>query len=85
MKKFDYVITDSIGIHARPAGQLVKLVKDLEAAVTIEAEGKTADLKKLMAVMSLGVKNAANVTITAEGADEELAIERLEEYFKANL
>lgn len=85
MKKFEYVITDSIGIHARPAGQLVKLVKDLDAAVTIETEGKTADLKKLMAVMSLGVKNAATVTITTEGTDEELAIERLEEYFKANL
>ncbi|MBB5194704.1 HPr family phosphocarrier protein [Anaerocolumna cellulosilytica] len=85
MKKFSYVIKDEIGIHARPAGQIVKIAKELQSNLTIDAEGKTADMKKLMAVMALGVKKGANVTITADGADEDAAIAQLEEFFKSNL
>ena len=44
MKEFKYVITDNEGIHARPAGELVKLAKSFEASVMIEKEGKKADL-----------------------------------------
>ena len=40
MKEFKYVITDNEGIHARPAGELVKLAKSFEASVMIEKEGK---------------------------------------------
>ena len=44
MKEFKYVITDNEGIHARPAGELVKLAKSFESSVMIEKEGKKADL-----------------------------------------
>ncbi|CCX89524.1 putative uncharacterized protein [Clostridium sp. CAG:590] len=94
MKEFTYVITDEIGIHARPAGMLVKeakagmLVKEAKAfasKITLEANGKTADATKLMAVMSLGVKNGAEVVIKAEGDDEDVAIAKMEEFMKENL
>ena len=85
MKEFTYVITDEIGIHARPAGMLVKEAKAFTSKVTLEANGKTADATKLMAVMSLGVKNGAEVVIKAEGDDEDAAIAKMEEFMKENL
>lgn len=85
MKEFTYVITDEIGIHARPAGMLVKEAKAFTSKITLEANGKTADATKLMAVMSLGVKNGAEVVIKAEGDDEDAAIAKLEEFMKENL
>lgn len=85
MKEFTYVITDEIGIHARPAGMLVKEAKAFTSKITLEANGKTADATKLMAVMSLGVKNGAEVVIKADGDDEDAAIAKMEEFMKENL
>lgn len=85
MKQFKYVITDEIGMHARPAGLLVKEAKAFASKITIEANGKTAEATKLMALMQLGVKKGAEVVITAEGADEEAAIAKLEAFMKENL
>ena len=53
MKQFTYVIQDPLGIHARPAGLLVKLAKQYTSAITIEKNGKTCDMRKLMAVMGI--------------------------------
>ncbi len=85
MKQFSYVITDAQGIHARPAGTLVKEVKKYESAVTIEKDGKVAKANGVLGVMSLGVKQGEEVTIKADGADEDAAIAALEAFFKANL
>ena len=85
MKQFNYVITDEIGIHARPAGLLVKEAKAFASKITIEANGKKAEATKLMAIMQLGVKKGAEVVITAEGADEDAAIAKLEAFMKENL
>ena len=54
MKSFNYVITDEVGIHARPAGMLVKEAKKYESSVTIFKGEKKADAKKLMVLMGLG-------------------------------
>ena len=43
MKEFKYVVTDNEGIHARPAGELVKLVKGFESTISIEKEGKKVE------------------------------------------
>lgn len=85
MKEFTYVIKDEIGIHARPAGMLVKEAKAFTSKITLEANGKSAEATKLMAVMSLGVKTGAEVTIKAEGDDEDAAIAKMEEFMAANL
>ena len=55
MKTFNYVITDEVGIHARPAGMLVKEVKNFESKVTLEKDGRVIDAGRLMAVMSMGI------------------------------
>lgn len=85
MKEFSYVIKDEIGIHARPAGMLVKEAKAFSSKITIEANGKSAEATKLMAIMSLGVKNGAEVVIKAEGEDEDAAIAKMKEFMESNL
>ena len=44
MKQFQYTIKDELGVHARPAGLLVKLAKQYTSAITIEKNGKTCDM-----------------------------------------
>ena len=83
MKTFQYVIKDEVGIHARPAGLLVKEVKKYQSKVTIEGNGKKSDAGKLMAVMGMGIKKDMEVTITVE--DEEQAAQAMKEFFEANL
>lgn len=85
MKQFSYVVKDELGIHARPAGQLVKAVAGFKSAITIESEKGSADMRRLMALMKLSVKQGENVTVKAEGEDEDAAIAAIEEFFKANL
>ena len=82
MKEFKYVVTDAEGIHARPAGLLVKKAGEFTSSVTID---KSADAKRIFGVMGLGVKTGEEVTITADGADEDAAIAELEAFFKENL
>lgn len=85
MKTFEYTITDEVGIHARPAGVLAKKVKEFNSVVTITKDGKSAEAKKLMAVMGLGVKKGQTVTVTVEGEDEDTAVVEIEKFFKENL
>lgn len=86
MKKFEYTITDPVGIHARPAGMLAKTAKTLDSTVTIEkAGGGSVAATKLMAVMSLGIKQGDSVLITVEGGSEESNAAVLEQFFKDNL
>ena len=85
MVSFNYVIKDEIGIHARPAGMLAKEAKAFESKITLAAKGKEADVTRLMAVMGMGIKCGDEVTVSAEGADEETAIEALKQFFEANL
>ena len=66
MKNFEYTIKDELGIHARPAGMLVKEAKKYQSKITITKEGKSAEASKLMAVMSLGVKCGQTVQIAVE-------------------
>ncbi len=70
MEQFSYKITDPSGIHARPAGLIVKEASKYKSAIKIAANGKEADAKKIFAVMSLGIRSGDEITVSAEGADE---------------
>lgn len=88
MKQFNYVITDEVGLHARPAGMLMKKAKEMKEAgvkVTVACNGKSADATKLMAIMGMGVKKDMEVEVTVEGGDEEAAAAEMEAFFKENL
>ena len=85
MKSFQYIITDEIGLHARPAGLLAQVSKPFASNITLETKDKHADAKKLMAIMAMGVKKDVKVVVRAEGVDENLAIAKLETFFKETL
>ena len=85
MQKFEYTVKDEVGIHARPAGLLVKEAKKLQSKVMITKEGKSADASKLMAVMGLGVKCGQTVEVSVEGDDEAEAFEAMKSFFETNL
>ena len=84
MKTFEYTITDPVGIHARPAGIMVKEIKKYASTVTIAKGEKSVNALKLMALMGMGIKQGDTVKVSVEGADEETAA-AIEAFFKANL
>ena len=85
MQKFTYVIKDELGIHARPAGLLVKEAKQFSSTITLECGDKKAAAKGLMGVMSMAVKQGNEVTVVVEGDDETAAVAAMKAFFEANL
>jgi phosphocarrier protein len=85
MKTFNYIITDELGIHARPAGTLVKEAKAFKSDITVAYGDKTADLKKLFAILGLGIRCGAEITFTITGEDEDECAVVLEKFMKENL
>ncbi len=86
MKSFAYTITDPVGIHARPAGLLVKEINGhAGSSVTITKGEKSVSAHRLIALMKMGVKQGDTVKVTVEGGDEETAATAIEAFFRANL
>ncbi|MDY0405251.1 phosphocarrier protein HPr [Virgibacillus sp. 179-BFC.A HS] len=85
MTEKTFTITADTGVHARPATLLVNKAGQYESEVEISYNGKKVNLKSIMGVMSLGIPKGAQITISAEGTDEEEAIKGIEEVIKEHL
>lgn len=85
MKEFEFVVTDPQGIHARPAGLLVKEAKKFESNISVFKGARKGDLKKIFTIMALGVKQGETIKVQVEGADEEQAASAVEAFLKENL
>lgn len=85
MKEFEYVIKDPVGLHARPAGLLVKQASQFKSSVMVNVNGKEGDAKKLLQMMSLGIKQGTEIKCRIEGEDETEAYEAVYGFFKENL
>lgn len=85
MKTFDYTIKDALGIHARPAGLLVKAVKASGSSVSITKGEQTVAADRLLSVMGMGIRCGDTVTVTVSGGDEEVAAKLLQEFFEKHL
>lgn len=85
MKKFSHVITDEHGIHARPAGILVKEVKEYKSSITLSCGENSCDASRLLAIMGMGVKQGNEVNVIIEGEDEVAAMAGMEKFFIENL
>ena len=85
MKEFKHVINDPMGLHARPAGMLVKACAGFASTVTVTAPTGKADAKRLMGIMRLAAKQGMELTITVEGADEDAAAAQLQAFLAENL
>ena len=85
MKEFIYTITDKLGIHARPAGMLVKEASKFKSTIQIEKNEKKGDAKKIFSVMSLAIKYDDEIKIIVNGEDENEACEELKSFFTKKL
>ncbi|QOV18136.1 HPr family phosphocarrier protein [Blautia liquoris] len=85
MQSFQYVITDELGIHARPAGILAKEAKKYQSEIKIQKGEKEASATQLLKLMGLGIKCNDQVTVCVEGEDEESACEAMKIFFQENL
>ncbi len=85
MLSFTYIIQDELGIHARPAGALLKAAKSFKSTVTVESGEKQANVTSLMAVMRMGIKKGQEVTVKIEGEDEAECLAAMKHFFQENL
>ena len=82
MEKREFHIIAETGIHARPATLLVQAASKFNSDINLEYNGKSVNLKSIMGVLSLGVGQGADVTITADGDDAKEAIEAIADTMK---
>ncbi|MDP3386717.1 MAG: HPr family phosphocarrier protein [Eubacteriales bacterium] len=77
MKSRTYTIQNSIGLHARPAALFVKQATEFDAKIKVLKDNKEADAKSIISIMALGAKKGTDIMITAEGPDDEKAVDAL--------
>ncbi|MBM7693158.1 phosphocarrier protein [Peribacillus deserti] len=82
MAEKTFTVTADTGIHARPATLLVQAAGKFDSEINLEYKGRKVNLKSIMGVMSLGIGQGAEIKITAEGSDEQDALNTLEETLK---
>ena len=70
-------IKNKTGIHARPASVFVQTASKFKSKVQIAAKGKKVDAKSILMIMSMGLSNGTEITISADGADEADAVKTL--------
>ena len=85
MKEFSYTVQDHMGIHARPAGQIVKLAKGLSSRIVISKGEKSADARRLIALMGLNVLQGETVSVSVEGEREDEDFQTMQHFFEENL
>ncbi|MFT8871106.1 MAG: phosphocarrier protein HPr [Sporolactobacillus sp.] len=78
-----FVVTDETGIHARPATVLVSEASKFDSNISIEYNGKKANLKSIMGVMALGIMQGAEFKVAAEGSDADDAVAAIEKVITA--
>lgn len=85
MIEFNHIIKDELGIHARPAGLLVKHAVKYSSSVNISVNGKVGDAKKVFSVLGLCVKQNDEIAVRIEGEDEGIASIELKKFLEENL
>lgn len=78
MKAFTAVVIDPVGLHARPATVAVSAAGKFKCNVTVACNGKSGNMKSIMSVMALGIPTKAEITITCDGDDEDVAVAEIE-------
>lgn len=85
MKEFSYTVTDAQGLHARPAGLLVRAAAEFPCDVFITNGKILRNAKRIFEVMSLGIKYGDTMILKTDGEKEDEAIEALSKFCKSNL
>lgn len=82
---YSHLVMCQEGLHARPAGQLVKLASTFQSDITIYFGGKHADAKKILSVMSLCAKQGDLIEVAIQGVDEPEAAHAIQQLLQEQL
>lgn len=77
MRQVVAVVTAAAGLHARPAVLFVETAQKFKAEITVRYQDRVADAKSILSVLALGAARGTNLTLTADGEDEDAAIAAL--------
>ncbi len=80
----EIVVQNQVGLHARPATFFIQKANEFASSIWISKDERKVNAKSLLGVLSLGITRGTAVTLTAEGADEEAAIEGLANLVASN-
>lgn len=83
MTERQVMVVNSSGIHARPAAAVVNFVKNYKGSVEVINNGKKGNLKSIISIMSLGMRQGSNIMVQIEGDDEEKFAEDLVNFISA--
>ena len=83
MVRREIVINIPNGLEARPVAMLVQVASQFESSIYLESDDKKVNAKSIMGMMSLGLASGETVTVTADGPDEEKAIDNIEKYLSS--
>ena len=75
-------VTNPVGLHARPATFFIKKANEYRSYVCIENDSRRVNAKSLLGILSLGIVSGTEITIVADGPDEDDAVAGLEALLK---
>ena len=84
MKETTLLITNEIGLHARPATFFIQRANEFKSKIIVKVGDREANAKSLLGVLSLGIEQGTELTITAEGPDESEAVASIEALVQSN-
>ena len=80
----EVVVQNQVGLHARPATFFIQKANEFTSGIWISTDDRKVNAKSLLGVLSLGVTRGTSITIIADGADEQIAVDELAELVKTN-
>jgi phosphotransferase system HPr (HPr) family protein len=80
MKEKKITVKIASGLEARPVALFVQVASRFSSSIYVEIQDKKVNAKSIMGMMSLGVLEGEDITIIADGVDEDEAIDKIEEY-----
>ena len=84
MKSASVLLSAPTGLHARPAGELVKLVKGFEGSVVkIGTSGRIVNAASMLSLLSLGIKSGTTLLVSVEGGDEQAVLDSVCAFIQA--
>lgn len=80
----EVVVQNQVGLHARPATFFIQKANEYKSSIWVEKDERRVNAKSLLGVLSLGITKGLNISIIAEGPDEEEAVGALSELITSN-
>jgi phosphotransferase system HPr (HPr) family protein len=84
MAEIKVTVEHEVGLHARPASLFVKQAMQYKSDISVTCNGRSANAKSILSVLTLGAHKGAEIEITAEGEDADQALLALQELVQGN-